>query len=468
MKKFMEENFLLNSETAVKLYHDYAKKMPIYDYHCHLSPEEISSNKQYKNMTELWLSGDHYKWRAMRSNGIEESYITGDADDYEKFLAWAKTVPMCIGNPLYHWTHLELQRYFGIEEILNEDTAETIWNRCNELLAKEEFSARGLIEKSNVKVICTTDDPADDLTHHQQIKEDQHFTTKVLPTFRPDKGLAIEGENFISWLQELSQRAGIQITTLDEYLKALDSRIAYFHEVGCRISDHSLEEVVYREAGADEVAEIFARRVRGEALNPEEVTKYKTYVLTHLGKKYHEYHWAMQLHIGALRNNNTRMFTLVGRDAGFDSINDQSIAQPLSSILDALDRENKLPKTILYCLNPKDNYVLGTMIGNFQGGGIPGKVQFGSGWWFNDQKQGMLNQMTTLANLGLLSRFIGMLTDSRSFISYTRHEYFRRILCDLIGQWVEAGEVPNQLEHLGILVSNICYENAKNYFDIEI
>ncbi|SCX99851.1 glucuronate isomerase [Alkaliphilus peptidifermentans] len=468
MKKFMDDNFLLNNEVAMELYHKFAKEMPIYDYHCHLSPQEISSNKQYQNITELWLSGDHYKWRAMRSNGIEEKYITGEANDYEKFMAWAKTISMCIGNPLFHWTHLELQRYFGIYDVLNEATAEDIWKRCNELLKRDDFRAKGLIEKSNVKVICTTDDPVDSLEYHKKIKEDKEFQTKVLPTFRPDRGLNIERDIFDSWLQELSEVCQMRIETYTEYLKALDNRIEYFHEVGCRISDHSLEEVSYFEAKLEEVEKIFSKRLNKGNLSRDEVKKFKTYTLNYLGKKYNEYSWVMQLHMGALRNNNTRMFALLGGDAGFDSINDQCIAEPLSRILDALDTENQLPKTILYCLNPKDNYVIGTMLGNFQGGNVGGKVQFGSGWWFNDQKDGMINQMTSLASLGLLGRFVGMLTDSRSFISYTRHEYFRRSLCNLIGQWVVDGEVPYSLDPLEDMVKNICYNNAVNYFDIEL
>jgi len=468
VKKFMDDNFLLNNDVAIELYHKFGKRMPIYDFHSHLSPQEISSNKQYKNITELWLSGDHYKWRAMRSNGIDERYITGNADDYEKFMAWAKTISVCIGNPLFHWTHLELQRYFGICDVLSEDTAEDIWNRCNKFLKGDDFRAKRLIEKLKVDVICTTDDPADNLEHHKKIKEDRVFYTKVLPTFRPDRGLNIENDAFVTWLEELSQACQMKIETYADYLKALDNRIRYFHETGCRISDHSLEEVFYAEADISEVESIFLKRLREGMLNSGEIRKFKTYTLNYLGKKYNEYRWVMQLHVGAMRNNNTRMFKSVGKDAGFDSINDHCIAEPLSRILDALDKENQLPKTILYCLNPKDNYVLGTMIGNFQGGNVAGKIQFGSGWWYNDQKVGMINQMTALANLGLLGSFVGMLTDSRSVISFTRHEYFRRILCNLIGQWVEDGEVPYNLGRLESIVKNICYRNAKNYFDIEL
>ncbi|TCK93493.1 glucuronate isomerase [Natranaerovirga hydrolytica] len=467
MKKFMDDDFLLKNDVAIELYHKYAKEMPIYDYHCHLSPEEISTNKQYKNITELWLDGDHYKWRAMRSNGIDEKYITGDADDYDKFLAWAQTVDMSIGNPLYHWTHLELKRYFGIDEILSEKTAKAIWEKCNTLLEKDAYRAKSLIKNSNVNFICTTDDPTDDLEFHKDIKADKEFKTKVLPTFRPDKGLNIDKEDFSMWVQKLSESTKTKIHNYEDYLNALDSRIAYFNQVGCKISDHSLEEVIYLYGTKEEVNDIFIKGIEGKKLTIEEVKKYKTFTLNYLGKKYYDYGWVMQLHIGALRNNNTKMYEFLGGDIGFDSINDQNIAQPLSNILNALEYHKKLPKTILYCLNPKDNYILGTMIGNFQGEGIPGKIQFGSGWWFNDQKEGMIQQMTALANLGLLSRFVGMLTDSRSFTSYTRHEYFRRILCNLVGQWVEDGEVPCNMDYLGKMIQNICYNNAVGYFDLK-
>lgn len=464
----MDENFLLNNKVAVELYHNYAKNMPIYDYHCHLNPEEIRNNKRYRNITEVWLGGDHYKWRAMRSNGIEEKYITGDASDYEKFTAWAKTLSQCVGNPLYHWTHLELQRYFGIYDTLNEVTAEDIWNRCNELLNQEDFTAKELIKRSNVKVVCTTDDPLDNLEHHIQLKEDKGFDVKVLPTFRPDKAINVEREEFLKWFEGLVSITNMDIVDYNTYLRALDSRIDYFHNVGCRLSDHALDKVFYAEAKLEEVEAVFKKLLAKESLASEELYKFKTYTLKHLAKKYSKYGWVMQLHIGALRNNSTKMYKILGPDTGFDSINDETVAIPLSRFLDGLDKEDNLPKTILYCLNPNDNYILGTMIGNFQGGGIPGKIQFGSGWWFNDQKEGMISQMNALANLGLLARFVGMLTDSRSFLSYPRHEYFRRILCNLIGQWVEAGEFPYDLDFLGSIIENICYRNAVNYFDIQL
>ncbi|MCM1989158.1 glucuronate isomerase [Oceanirhabdus seepicola] len=466
MKKFMDDNFLLNNNAAIELYHNHARKMPIYDYHCHLSSKEIAENKSYKNITELWLGGDHYKWRAMRSNGIEEKFITGNANDYDKFKAWAKTMPCCIGNPLYQWSHLELKRYFNIDELLSENTADVIWNRCNEMLNSEEFTARELIKKSNVEVICTTDDPIDSLEYHKIIRNDESFDVKVLPTFRPDKAINICNDGFSDWINKLSQVSGIKIESYEDFLNALENRINYFNIEGCRISDHSLECVFYEEATEEEIEDIFIKAISNGTLTKLEENKFKTRTFIFLGKVYSTLGWAMQIHIGALRNNNTRMFNLLGPDSGFDSIGDYSVAYPLSKLLNSMDMENNLPKTILYCLNPRDNEVIGTMIGNFQGGGIPGKIQFGSGWWFNDQKDGMIRQMTALSNLGLLSRFVGMVTDSRSFISYTRHEYFRRVLCNFVGEWVEKGEVPYDMELLGGMIEDICYNNSKKYFGI--
>jgi len=462
----MDENFLLLSETAIRLYHDYAKDMPIYDYHCHLSPKEIWENKQYNNITELWLYGDHYKWRAMRANGIEEKYITGNGDDFEKFKKWASTVPYTIGNPLYHWTHLELRRYFGIYELLNEDTAEMVWNKANEMLKTEDFTPRGLIKKSNVKLIGTTDDPLDDLKYHEKIQTLDDFDVKVVPTFRPDKGVDINKDTFKDWVDRLEEIVGKEINSFDEYLAALEERINYFHQRGCRLSDHGFEYVPYQEADSKKLDEILRKGRNQEDISLEEEDAFKTAVMVFLGKLYAKLGWTMQLHIGAMRNNNTRMFRQIGPDTGFDSIHDHNIAYNLSRFLDALDVENALPRTILYTLNPKDNYVLASMAGNFQGDGIPGKIQFGSAWWFNDQKDGMEEQMKVLANVGLLTRFIGMLTDSRSFLSYTRHEYFRRILCNIIGEWAENGEVPKDMNFLGKIIQDICFNNAKNYFQI--
>jgi glucuronate isomerase len=464
----MDENFLLSNDTAVELFHSCAKEMPIIDYHCHLNPKEIYENKKFKNITEAWLYGDHYKWRAMRSNGIEEKYITGDASDYERFMAWARTLPMAIGNPLCHWAHLELQRFFGIYEPLSEKTADGIWEKANELLSGEGFGARDLIKKSNVRLICTTDDPTDSLEYHIRIKEISGFETKVLPTFRPDSGVEINKDGFADWVRRLSAAAGKEINSLDEFLDAMESRVRFFHSVGCRLADHGLTSVTYAEASAEETADIFARGMKGEKVSTAEESMYRTYTIHFLGKLYHELGWAMQIHMGATRNNNTRMFRKLGPDSGFDSVNDEQISVPLSRLLDSLEAEGSLPKTILYNLNPKDNYVLGTMLGNFQGSEVPGKIQFGSGWWFIDNKDGMINQMTALANLGLLGRFVGMLTDSRSFLSYPRHEYFRRIMCNLIGEWVENGEYPKDMSLLGEIVKGISYNNAKEYFGITI
>jgi len=465
MKAFMDENFLLSNDTAVTLYHQYAKEMPIYDYHCHISPKEIAENKKYRNITEIWLGGDHYKWRAMRSNGVPEKYITGDASDKEKFMKWAETMPYCIGNPLYHWTHLELKRYFGIDKLLSPETADEIWEKCNAVL--ENLTVRDIIKKSNVKLLCTTDDPTDTLEYHKAIAEDKTFDVKVLPAFRPDKSFNIEKEGFKEWIAKLGQVVGFEIKTFDDLTKALKARLEYFHEVGCRISDHALDPVVFEPGTADEATVILQKGLKGEVLTEKEIKKYKTQVMLFLGREYARLGWTMQLHIGTIRNNNSRMMRLLGPDTGFDAIADYTYGESLAKFLDALDSTDQLPKTILYTLNPRDNEMLGTIIGCFQGG-IPGKMQFGSGWWFNDQKDGMIRQMVALANLGLLSRFVGMLTDSRSFLSYTRHEYFRRILCNLLGEWVENGEAPNDMKLLGEMVQNICYNNAKNYFGIEL
>ncbi|MEB2266578.1 MULTISPECIES: glucuronate isomerase [Priestia] len=464
MKKFMDDNFLLTNETAAHLYNTYAKDMPIIDYHCHLNPQEIYENKQFETLINVWLDGDHYKWRLMRANGIEEEKITGSASDYEKFLAWAKTVPMTIGNPLYHWTHLELKRFFDIDEILNEHTAPFIWEKANEKLRSGEFGARDLITRSNVKVICTTDDPTDSLEYHMKLRDVQEFETQVLPSFRPDKGLEINQEGFKNWIAKLQDCSHHSIHTYDDLLKALESRARFFHSMGGRLSDHALNKMVYTKTSKEEVSEIFLKALKGEGVSTEEESKYKSYTLIFLGKLYNELGWAMQFHLHALRNNNTKMFHQLGPDTGYDSMYDGQVAEPLVQLLDQMDVQNSLPKTILYSLNPKDNYVLASIIGSFQGDGIPGKLQLGTAWWFNDQREGMLEQMKALSNIGLFSRFIGMLTDSRSFLSYTRHEYFRRLVCSLIGTWVEEGEMPNDQQLLEQIVKGICYENAKDYF----
>ena len=405
---FINDNFMLKTKTAQELY-EHVKDLPIIDYHCHISPKMIAENYQFNNAFELFLGGDHYKWRQMRTNGIDEKFITGDADDFDKWMAFAKTMPLLIGNPLYHWTHLELKRYFDIDETLNENTAKEIWDKINACLAKEEYRVQGLIKMSNVETICTTDAPYDTLEYHRAIKEIKGFDTKVAPAFRPD---------------------------LSKINSDFPERLDFFHENGCRLSDHAVD-----------------------SMDDETIEK-----LIYLGEEYAKRGWVWQLHIGALRNNNTRMFNKLGPDTGFDSVNDFQIAEGLSKILDGLDKKDMLPKTILYTLNPKDNYVLGTMLGNFQGGGVAGKIQFGSGWWFNDQRDGMESQMRALANLGMIARFVGMLTDSRSFVSYTRHEYFRRIMCNLLGKWVEDGEYPADMETLKKIAADISYYNAKSYF----
>ncbi|MFT0801298.1 glucuronate isomerase [Bacillus swezeyi] len=467
MKTFLNDDFLLTNDTAQALYHQYAKGMPIIDYHCHLSPKEIYENKTFKNITEAWLYGDHYKWRAMRANGIAEAYITGDAPDEVKFKAWAETVPMTIGNPLYHWTHLELRRFFGIYELLDEKSAPEIWKQVNEALSGEGFGARDLIEKSNVETVVTTDDPTDSLEYHLKLK-DEEFNVSVLPGFRPDKALEINQEGFAGWLKKLEAASTLQIDDYDGFLKALKNRIDFFHEAGGRISDHAINQMTYLEADEKEVRPIFAKAMNGGRVSFEEESKFKSLTLHFLGTCYAEKGWAMQLHINALRNNSSKMHEILGPDTGYDAINDQDIAKPLCRFLDSLDQKDALPKTILYSLNPRDNVVISSLCGSFQDGRIPGKMQHGTAWWFNDTKDGMLEQMKSLANIGLLSRFIGMLTDSRSFLSYTRHEYFRRLLCDVIGSWVEKGEAPNDLELLGKIVKGICYENAKHYFQFEV
>ena len=448
---FINDNFMLKTKTARKLY-AMVKDLPIIDYHCHLSPKMIAENYKFKNAYDLFLGGDHYKWRQMRTNGIDEEYITGGADEYEKFLAFAKTMPYLIGNPIYHWTHLELKRYFGIDEVLTEESAKRIWDKCNECLAKDEFRAQELIKRSGVEVICTTDDPIDTLEYHEALKG---FSTKVLPTFRPDKAVEIGKETFIPYIEA----AGIKsFAELEAFMR---DRIAYFDAHGCKLSDHALEYVPYAEGDAEAA---FNKRMAGEALTEYEIDSFKTAVLKICAEEYTKRSWAMQLHIGALRNNNRRMYEKLGADVGFDSINDLAIAEKLSAFLNSLEYDDVLPKTILYTLNPKDNYVLGTMLGNFQKAPTAGKIQFGSGWWFNDQRDGMEAQMQALANLGMISRFVGMLTDSRSFVSYTRHEYFRRIMCNLIGKWVEDGEYPCDFKALEKIVTGIAYYNAKNYF----
>ena len=448
----INDTFMLKNEPAKKLY-AMVKDLPIIDYHCHLSPKMIAENYKFRNAYDLFLGGDHYKWRQMRTNGIDEEYITGGADEYEKFLAFARTLPMLIGNPIYHWTHLELKRYFDIDEPLTEKNAREVWDKCNACLARDDYRARELILRSNVEVICTTDDPADTLEYHAQLKD---FSVKVLPTFRPDKAVEIAKDTFIPYIE------AIGVKSYDELVKWIKERISYFDSYGCRLSDHGLEYVPFAE-GDPKAA--FEKRMSGGTLTAFEADSFKTAIIKACAEEYTRLGWAMQVHIGALRNNNRRMFERLGPDTGFDSINDLCVAESLSALLNSLEYENALPKTILYTLNPKDNYVLGTMIGNFQKAPTAGRIQFGSGWWFNDQRDGMEAQMQALANLGMISRFVGMLTDSRSFVSYPRHEYFRRILCSLIGKWVDEGEYPADYDALGKIVRGIAYENAKSYFN---
>ena len=474
---FLNDDFLLKNEVARVLFHDYAKDMPIFDYHCHLPAQQIASNYRFTNLYDIWLKGDHYKWRAMRSNGINEALCTGDADDYDKFMAYAQTVPYAIGNPLYHWTHLELRRPFGIvDRVLNPQTARSIWDECNQKLTDDAFSARGILTQMQVHMVGTTDDPIDDLAAHAAIASEQRsqpeasFKTKVLPSFRPDRVFNIHLDGFNDYLLRLSTVAQIDIVDFKSLCDALIRRLDYFAAQGCVASDHGLDVVVYADATHAELDLILRKKQAGQLLSEQEVAQFKTAVLVFLGGEYAKRHWVQQYHIGALRNNNQRMFALKGADIGFDSIHDQLIASALSQLLNAQDVNDALPKTILYALNPRDNEVLGTMIGNFQGQVqsqyIAGKMQFGSGWWFNDQKDGMERQMMQLAQLGLLSRFVGMLTDSRSFLSFTRHEYFRRILCQMLGQWVVDGEAPHDIALLGEMVQDISFNNAQQYFSI--
>lgn len=464
MTSFMDEDFLLSNQTAIKLFHNYSKHLPIIDYHCHIQQHEILEDIQFANLTQMWLAGDHYKWRAMRSCGVDEKYITGESSDFDKFMAWARTMPQLIGNPLYHWTHLELQRYFGIYDILNEKNAEKIWNESIKQIESGELSVRKIIQKSNVETICTTDDPVDDLEVHKQLAKE--FTaTKVLPSFRPDKALAINADTFKEWFERLQKCTNTKITTYNEYTKALFARIEYFNQNGCKVSDHALNYVPFAETNHDEISSIFAKVLNGEIVSHAEETKFRSHTLILLAGEYVKYDWAMQYHMNSVRNNNSQMFTTLGPDTGFDAINDTPIAEPLAKLLDAINTNSGLPKTILYSLNHNDNYLLATLMGCFQDSKARGKVQLGSGWWFNDQRDGMEEQLKAFGNLGALGTFVGMLTDSRSFLSYTRHEYFRRILCNLVGKWVENGEYPDDEETLAKIIQDISYYNAKKYFN---
>ncbi len=464
MKQFLDRDFLLSTDTAKKLFHEYADQLPIIDYHCHINPQEIALDRRFDNITQVWLGGDHYKWRLMRTCGVDEYYITGNAPDREKFEKWAETLSKAIGNPLYHWSHLELQRYFGYYGALSPKTSEEVWNLCNEKLADASMSARNIIKMSKVTHICTTDDPVDTLEWHKQIAGDPDFTVAVLPAWRPDKAMNLEKPEYLTYLEKLSNVSGVTIDSFCSLKKALQVRMDYFASCGCSISDHGLDYIMYEPASDDTVQSIFDKRLRGETLTDLELLQFKTAFMLFVGEAYHKLGWVMQLHYGCKRDNNSRIHQSLGPDTGYDCINNNTPSSNLANFLNSLESRNALPKTIIYSLNPNDNAAIGTILGCFQDGSVVGKLQHGSAWWFNDNKTGMLEQMTSLANLGYLAGFVGMLTDSRSFLSYPRHEYFRRILCELIGNWVENGEYPADYDLLKEIIENISYYNALNYF----
>jgi glucuronate isomerase len=465
MKDFLDKDFLLKTTTAKRLFHDYAADMPIIDYHCHLSPKDIAEDRIFNNIAEVWLHGDHYKWRAMRTNGIHESYCTGDKPDHEKFEQWAATVPYTMRNPLYHWTHMELQRYFNVTEQLSPANAKAVYEHCSAMLQTNEFSVRNLLRKMKVKLVCTTDDPVDSLEYHRAMQEEA-ADIKMVPAFRPDMAMNVGNtESFLQYVRKVEVAAGMQVNRFEDYLMALKRRHDFFAQMGCRVSDHGLEEIYADDYTAEEIIIIFERLLKGETLCLKCQRQFKSAMLVHFAEWDHEKGWVQQFHLGALRNNNTRMLNQLGPDTGWDSIGTFDQGKALSKFLNGLDTKDKLTKTILYNLNPADNEVLATMVGNFNDGSVAGKIQFGSGWWFLDQKDGIIKQLNALSNMGLLSRFVGMLTDSRSFLSFPRHEYFRRILCDLIGTEVEEGELPNDIEWLGKMVQDICYNNNVNYFN---
>lgn len=467
MKQFMDKDFLLSTDMAKTLYHQYAETMPVLDYHCHINPQEIYEDRKFDNITQVWLGGDHYKWRQMRTNGVDEKYVTGDGSDREKFQAWAETMPKLIGNPLYHWSHLELRRYFGYDGYLNGDTAEEVWNLCNAKLQEDSMTVRGLIKQSGVTLICTTDDPVDTLEWHQKIAADDTFDVQVLPAWRPDKAMNVEKPTFAPYIAQLSQVSGIAVTDLASLKDALKNRMEYFAANGCSVSDHALEYVMYAPASDEEVDAILKKGLRGEAISKEEELKYKTAFMLFVAKQYAKMNWVMQIHYGCKRDNNAYMFEKLGADTGYDCINNYAPSAQMADFLNELSATGDIPKTILYSLNPNDNASIASIIGCFQGD-VPGKIQQGSAWWFNDHKLGMIEQMSELANLGCLGNFVGMLTDSRSFLSYTRHEYFRRILCELFGSWVENGEYPADMKALESMVRGISYNNAVKYFGFKL
>ncbi|NCD70995.1 glucuronate isomerase [Mucilaginibacter agri] len=468
MKSFLDQNFLLQNKTAELLYHDYAAAMPIIDYHCHLDPMTIANNVNFGNLTDVWLRGDHYKWRAMRTNGVSEDYITGDRSDWEKFKSWADTVPYTLRNPLYHWTHLELQRYFDINEILSPQTAQSIYEQCNAKLQSPEYTVQNMISKMNVKVICTTDDPIDDLKYHKAIRN-SGWDVKVYPAFRPDKAMAAEDVSSLNlYINKVEEVTGIQISTYKDYLIALEARHDYFAQHGCCVSDHGLEQIYAEDYTEQEVSSIFDKIRAGKSLQHDEVLKFKSALLYEFAIWDHDKQWVQQYHLGALRNNNSRAYRLSGPDTGWDSIGDFKQAQSIAKFMNKLDSTDQLAKTILYNLNPADNELMATMVGNYNDGSVAGKIQFGSAWWFLDQKDGMIRQLNALSSMGLLSRLVGMLTDSRSFLSYPRHEYFRRILCNMLGEDIENGELPNDIEWTGKIIKDICYYNAQSYFNFKV
>ena len=468
MRAFMDDDFLLQTDVAKKLYHEYAEKMPILDYHCHINPREIAEDRQFENITQVWLGGDHYKWRFMRSCGVDEYYITGDAPDKEKFLKWAECLGKAIGNPLYHWSHLELQRYFGFNGALSRKNAEEVWNLCNEKLAQPSMSARNIIKQSNVTLICTTDDPVDSLEWHKKIAEDDSFDVAVLPAWRPDKAMNLEKPDYTDYISKLSSVSGVAIKTFEDLKKALVIRIEFFASMGCCVSDHALEYVMYEPATDAQIEAIFAKAMAKETITRQEEMQFKTAFMTFVSGEYNKRNWVLQLHYGCKRDNNKPMFVKLGPDTGYDCINNYAPSAQTADFLNNLIEKDSLPKTILYSLNPNDNQAIGTILGCFQNSDAVAKIQQGSAWWFNDHKTGMQEQMISLANLGNLSGFVGMLTDSRSFLSYTRHEYFRRILCNLFGNWVENGEFPEDYDILGEIVQNISYNNAVNYFGFDM
>lgn len=468
MKAFMDGDFLLSTDTAKHLFHEYAEKMPILDYHCHINPQEIAQDRKFENITQVWLGGDHYKWRAMRSNGVDEYYITGDAPDWEKFEKWAQTLEKAAGNPLFHWSHLELQRYFGYHGVLNSRTARQVWELCNARLAQEDMSTRNLILRSGVTLICTTDDPADDLRWHKQLAEDDSFPVQVLPAWRPDKAMNLEKPDYPEYLKRLEEAAGMKIDSFAALKEALKKRMAFFDGMGCRASDHGLEYVMYLPETPERLEEIFAGRLAGVIPSREDQLRFKSAFMQFAAEEYAGLGWAMQLHYGCKRDNNRAMYRKLGPDTGFDCISNDTPAAQLADFLDALEQKGRLPKTVIYSLNPSDDEVIGSIIGCFQNSDAVGKIQHGSAWWFNDNKTGMIRQMTSLANLGLLGNFIGMLTDSRSFLSYPRHEYFRRILCELLGGWIENGEFPADEEMNARLIRDISYNNAVRYFGFRL